>query len=148
MKTQFQTFGSHDYNRWDAQVGHTICSHFTTLVYTSLRKHTKHGNDDHHPGPYPGQVPCGVRRSSGLGGMGFQLTSSDGLTSSLGALSSLSPSIFTRTTPDLSTMSWMLRPFFPITLAAIKFKYMSWQVVREHPVVLVRSQRSKEKSRQ
>lgn len=38
-------------------------------------------------------------------------------TSSLGASCSLSPSIFTLTTPDLSTMSWMLRPFLPITFA-------------------------------
>ena len=30
---------------------------------------------------------------------------------------SLSPSIFTRTTPDLSTMSWMFFPFLPMTLA-------------------------------
>lgn len=28
---------------------------------------------------------------------------------------SLSPSIFTRTTPDLSTISWITRPFLPIT---------------------------------
>lgn len=40
------------------------------------------------------------------------------LTSCLGTSFSLSPSIFTRTTPDLSTMSCMLCPFRPITLAA------------------------------
>ena len=40
------------------------------------------------------------------------------LPSSLGTegLGSLSPSILTLTTPDLSTISWMNRPFFPMTL--------------------------------
>lgn len=38
------------------------------------------------------------------------------LTSCRGCLLSLSPSILTRTTPDLSTISWMTFPFLPITL--------------------------------
>ena len=37
------------------------------------------------------------------------------LTSSRGSLFSLSPSILTLTTPDLSTISWITFPFFPIT---------------------------------
>lgn len=36
-------------------------------------------------------------------------------TSSLGFFFSLSPSTRTRTTPDLSTISWMTLPFLPIT---------------------------------
>jgi len=35
--------------------------------------------------------------------------------------SSALPSIFTLTTPDLSTMSWMLWPFLPIIFAAVQF---------------------------
>ena len=38
------------------------------------------------------------------------------LTSCRGCLLSLSPSILTLTTPDLSTISWMTLPFLPITL--------------------------------
>ena len=49
------------------------------------------------------------------------------ITSSRGASLSLSPSIFTLTTPDLSTMSWMFLPFFPITLAV---KHMNWYSLR------------------
>lgn len=37
-------------------------------------------------------------------------------TSSLGFFLSLSPSTRTLTTPDLSTISWITFPFFPITL--------------------------------
>lgn len=43
-------------------------------------------------------------------------------TSSLGFLLSLSPSTRTRTTPDLSTISWMTFPFLPITFPAGKTK--------------------------
>lgn len=39
-------------------------------------------------------------------------------TSSRGSFLSLSPSIRTRTTPDLSTISWMTLPFLPMTLPA------------------------------
>lgn len=38
------------------------------------------------------------------------------LTSCRGCLLSLSPSILTLTTPDLSTISWITLPFLPITL--------------------------------
>lgn len=41
-------------------------------------------------------------------------------TSSLGSFLSLSPSIRTRTTPDLSTISWIILPFLPMTLPVVK----------------------------
>lgn len=40
--------------------------------------------------------------------------------SSLGSFLSLSPSIRTRTTPDLSTISWIILPFLPMTLPVVK----------------------------
>lgn len=41
-------------------------------------------------------------------------------TSTRGSFLSLSPSIRTRTTPDLSTISWMTLPLLPMTLPAQK----------------------------
>lgn len=54
-------------------------------------------------------ILCSLSRSSRVWGVLK-------LTSSLGSFLSLSPSIRTRTTPDLSTISWMILPLFPITL--------------------------------
>lgn len=48
------------------------------------------------------------------------------LTSCRGCLLSLSPSILTLTTPDLSTISWMTFPFLPITLPAHTQQEESW----------------------
>ena len=48
----------------------------------------------------------------------YSALTSDAITSWRGVSFSLSPSILTLITPDLSTMSWMLRPFLPMTFAA------------------------------
>lgn len=53
------------------------------------------------------------------------------LTSCRGCLLSLSPSILTLTTPDLSTISWMTLPFFPITLPEDTHAGKRWEVQLE-----------------